>query len=250
MGRAKRCLGTVGILLCAAILAACTQGEATDAAATGANRAPTIDGTPVTAAAEDVPYSFTPTATDPDGDPLIFGVDAKPVWAMFNTSTAQLSGTPTSANVGVYRGVVIWVSDGKQQTLLPAFDLTVNSTSSGTNGPPTISGTPAVSVVAGAAYTFKPTASDPNNDALTFSIRNRPAWATFSPTDGKLTGTPLVANVGTFADIVISVSDGQAAVSLPAFTIVVTPPASNAPPTISGVPMTSVAAGIAYSFVP
>ena len=236
-----------GIVACSAILSACSQSEADSA--DGTNHAPTINGTPGTTVVQDAAYSFTPTAADSDSDPLIFGIDAKPAWAAFNTSTGQVSGTPVAADVGTYRGVVVWVSDGKSQTLLPAFDLTVTGTST-TNRSPSISGTPTVSVVAGTAYTFTPTASDPDGDTLTFSIRNRPAWASFSAVDGTLSGTPLVANVGTFADINISVSDGQAAVALPAFSIVVTPPTSNTPPVISGTPMTSVAAGTAYAFVP
>jgi hypothetical protein len=237
-----------GVVALSAILSACTQGDATGLAG-GTNHAPTISGTPGTTVAQDAAYSFTPTAADSDNDPLIFGIDAKPAWAAFNTSTGQISGTPTAANVGTYRGIVVWVSDGKSQTLLPAFDLTVTGNAT-TNRAPSISGTPTVSVVAGTAYTFRPTASDPDGNALTFSIRNRPAWASFSAADGTLSGTPLVANVGTFADINISVSDGQSAVALPAFSIVVTPPTGNTPPVISGTPMTSVAAGTAYAFVP
>ena len=236
-----------GIVALSAILSACSQSEADSA--DGTNHAPTISGTPGTSVAQDAAYSFTPTAADSDNDPLIFGIDAKPAWAVFDTSTGKISGTPAAADVGTYRGIVVWVSDGKSQTLLPAFDLTVSGTST-TNRSPAISGTPAVSVVAGAAYTFTPTASDPDGDTLTFSIRNRPAWASFSAVDGTLSGTPLVANAGTFADINISVSDGQSAVALPAFSIVVTPPTGNTPPVISGAPMTSVAAGTAYAFVP
>ncbi|HVY66800.1 MAG TPA: putative Ig domain-containing protein [Gammaproteobacteria bacterium] len=239
----------MGVLAFGAVLAACGEGNATDAAGNSTNQSPTISGTPGTAVAQGAAYSFTPVAADPDGDPLIFGIDAKPAWASFDTATGKLSGTPTATDVGVYKGIVVWVSDGKAQTVLPAFDLTVSGTPT-TNRAPSISGTPAVSVVAGTAYTFKPTAADADGDALTFSIRNRPAWASFSTTDGTLSGTPLVANVGTFASIVISVSDGQAAVALPAFTLVVTPPAGNTPPVISGAPMTSVAAGTAYAFVP
>ena len=236
-----------GIVAFSAILSACSQSEADSV--DGTNHAPTITGTPGTSVAQDAAYLFTPTAADSDSDPLIFGIDAKPTWAMFNTSTGEITGTPTAADVGTYRGIVVWASDGKSQTLLPAFDLTVTGTST-TNRSPSISGTPTASVVAGAAYTFTPTASDPDGDTLTFSIRNRPAWASFSAVDGTLSGTPLVANVGTFADINISVSDGQSAVALPAFSIVVTPPTSNTPPVISGTPMTSVAAGTAYAFVP
>jgi len=74
--------------------------------------------------------------------------------------------------------------------------------------PPTISGTPPANVVAGQAYSFAPSASDPGGNALTFSIVNRPSWATFSTTTGQLTGTPTAANVGSYANITISVSDG------------------------------------------
>jgi hypothetical protein len=56
---------------------------------------------------------------------------------------------------------------------------------------------------------------------LTFSIANRPSWATFSTTTGQLQGTPTVANLGVYANIVISVSDGTATTSLPAFTLTV-----------------------------
>ena len=236
-----------GIVALSAILSACTQSEADSV--DGVNSVPTISGTPGITVAQDTAYSFTPTATDPNNDPLIFGIDAKPSWVTFNTSTGQVAGTPTAADVGVYRGIVVWVSDGKTQSVLPAFDLTVTGTST-TNRSPTISGAPTASVVAGTAYTFKPTASDPDGDDLTFSIRNRPAWASFSALDGTLSGTPLVGSVGTFADINISVSDGQAAVALPAFSIVVTAPTGNTPPVISGTPMTSVAAGTSYTFVP
>ena len=90
---------------------------------------------------------------------MIFGIEAKPAWAMFNTTTGQMSGTPAAADAGTYRGIVVWVSDGKSQALLPAFDLTVVGSTS-VNRAPTKSGTPPASVTAGNAYTFTPSASD------------------------------------------------------------------------------------------
>jgi hypothetical protein len=249
MTRSRQLGKWLGIAALGLMLAAC-GGEEEETAAATANVAPTIAGTPPTSVTQGNPFTFTPTAADADGDALIFGVDAKPAWATFNTATGQLSGTPAAADVGVYRGVVVWVSDGKAETLLGAFDLTVVATTSAPNRAPLISGTPAASVVAGIAYTFTPTASDPDGNALTFSIRNRPTWASFSTTTGALTGTPLVANVGAFADVVISVSDGQTAVALAPFTVTVTPPATNAAPVISGTPMTTVQAGNVYTFTP
>jgi hypothetical protein len=94
------------------------------------------------------------------------------------------------------------------------------------NAPPTISGVAASSVTATSLYTFTPAANDANGDTLAFQIQNRPAWATFSTVNGRLSGTPTVAQAGTYSNIVIRVSDGTATVDLPAFSITVTAPAT------------------------
>ena len=177
------------------------------------------------------------------------GSTAKPAWASFNPANGQISGTPTASDVGVYRGIVVWVSDGTNQTLLPAFDITVVGDAP-SNPPPTISGTPATSVVAGTMYSFTPTASDPNGESLSFTIRNRPTWATFTPTNGRLQGTPPADSSGRYTGIAISVSDGTTTVALAPFSIAVTLAAGNTAPEILGDPMTSVEAGSAYAFVP
>jgi hypothetical protein len=75
--------------------------------------------------------------------------------------------------------------------------------------------------VSGTAYSFQPTASDPDGNPLTYSIANAPSWATFDTTTGRLQGTPGAANVGTYSNIVIGVSDGSASASLAAFNITV-----------------------------
>lgn len=93
--------------------------------------------------------------------------------------------------------------------------------SGSTNGSPTISGTPSTSLRVGEAYSFQPNASDPDGDPLTFSIQNRPAWATFSSATGRLSGTPSAGDVGQFSNVRITVSDGRAQASLGAFTIAV-----------------------------
>ena len=87
---------------------------------------------------------------------------------------------------------------------------------------PTISGTPAMTIAAGTAYRFEPTARDANGDALTFSVQNKPAWASFMLSTGALTGTPTATNVGSYANVIISVNDGKATTALAAATITVT----------------------------
>jgi len=208
------------------------------------NRAPVITGAPMSTAQVSRTYSFMPSATDADGDTLSYSIQNKPVWASFNTSNGQLSGTPAAANVGNYANIQIQVSDGKTTSSLPAFAIAVQAP---TNGAPTISGKPITTATVGSAYGFQPTGSDPDGDALGYSIQNRPTWAAFNTSTGALSGTPTAA--GTSSNIIITVSDGKVTASLPAFAIVVTKPA-NGSPTISGSPTTTVKAGAGYSFQP
>jgi hypothetical protein len=225
--------------------------EVTGGAAPGpTNQPPTISGSPATSVTEAQAYSFTPSASDPDGQALTFSIVNRPSWATFSTATGRLSGTPAVANAGTYSGIAISVSDGAATASLPSFTLTV-SAAAATNRPPVISGSPATSATVGQAYSFTPGASDPDGQALTFSIVNRPSWATFNTTTGRLSGTPAAANAGTYSGIAISVSDGAATASLPSFTLTVSAAAAtNRPPVISGSPATSATVGQAYSFTP
>jgi hypothetical protein len=83
----------------------------------------------------------------------------------------------------------------------------------------TIQGTPPAGVNYDSPYSFTPTVSGPARAALAFAIQNKPAWAAFNSSNGALTGTPGAADVGTDANIVISVSDGTSTTSLGAFSI-------------------------------
>ena len=84
---------------------------------------------------------------------------------------------------------------------------------------PKISGDPQFVAVMSDQYSFLPDSSDADGDPLTFSIRNKPAWAAFDAATGRLEGIPQFGDVGTYDSIVISVSDGRETASLPAFSI-------------------------------
>jgi hypothetical protein len=99
------------------------------------------------------------------------------------------------------------------------------------NAAPKISGSTLASVTMNSTYSFTPAASDADGDTLAFQIKNKPAWTTFNTVSGKLSGTPKAA--GTFANIVISASDGKASTSLPAFSITVTEAAAGNTVTLS-----------------
>jgi hypothetical protein len=220
------------------------------------NLPPIIQGSPVTTIVAGSNYSFTPQAADPDGDSLTFVASGVPSWATFNATTGALTGTPSEANVGMSGMITIGVSDSRSESDLPAFRIQVVSAATnppppGGNTPPTISGSPATGAVVGQSYTFMPVGDDADGDTLTFSIQNRPTWATFTPATGQLTGTPAAGDVGTTSGIVISANDGTDTVSLPAFNLTVAASApANRPPTITGNPATTAIVGTFYSFRP
>lgn len=213
-----------------------------------ANRAPSLSGTPPTSVTAGNSYTFTPSANDPDGDPLSFSISGRPPWASFDTASGTISGTPGEGDVGTYSGIVITVSDGELSASLPAFTIRVLSGSS--NSPPTISGTPPAEVRAGEAYFFAPTAGDPDGDDIRFDISGQPDWTSFDTDNGRLSGAPQESDVGVYSGITITVSDGTASDSLGPFTITVLSTSGNSPPTISGDPAAQVTVGEAYDFTP
>ncbi|MBB1420121.1 tandem-95 repeat protein, partial [Pseudoalteromonas sp. SG44-1] len=182
------------------------------------NDAPTIGGVPALNVDQDTSYSFTPTASDIDGDSLTFSISNKPSWANFDSSTGQLSGTPSNDDVGVNNNIIISVSDGAITTALSSFNLTVKNV----NDAPTISGTPNTTVSEDSQYQFTPSVRDIDGDSLSFSIINKPSWASFDTSTGELAGTPQNEDVGSYAAITISVNDGTDSASLTPFTLEVT----------------------------
>jgi hypothetical protein len=93
--------------------------------------------------------------------------------------------------------------------------------------PVLLAGAPPSSVVVGTDYTFQPTVLQ-GAGPITFTIEGKPAWATFNPATGALSGTPNSAQIGTYAGIAISATDGTTSASLAAFTITVMPSAGAA----------------------
>lgn len=186
------------------------------------NTAPRVSGSPAGQVFSNTAYVFQPSASDADGDALSFSIVNKPSWAGFNTASGRLSGTPGDQHAGTYSNIVVRVSDGTDTASLPGFSIQVVPAPV-VNTPPVINGSASGLVTAGNPYLFQPSASDADGDALTFSIVNKPPWASFNTANGVLSGTPSGAQAGNYSNIVISVTDGMDAASLPGFSIQVDP---------------------------
>lgn len=117
------------------------------------------------------------------------------------------------------QSICIRATGSDSKTFDKNFDITVTNV----NEAPTISGTPNTSVNEDSVYSFTPTVNDVDvGDTKTFTITNKPTWATFNPTTGVLSGTPTNEDVGTTSNIVISVKDtANTSASLTAFNLTV-----------------------------
>jgi hypothetical protein len=118
------------VLSLVATLAGC-GGDEEGAVSQAPAQAPTISGSPPRQALQGRVFGFTPTAIDPNGDPLTFSIANRPSWATFNSSTGRLSGAPSSAQVGNYPNVQISVSDGVSTAALAPFDISVVAVATG-----------------------------------------------------------------------------------------------------------------------
>jgi hypothetical protein len=121
----------------------------------------------------------------------------------------------------------------------------------GGTGVLTMSGTPSASDATGEAYSFVPTTTNTGGGTLTFSIANKPAWASYNTATGALTGTPSSAQAALYSNILLSVSNGSASASIPAFSINVTAGFANlkwSAPTenTDGTPLTDLAGYTIY----
>jgi hypothetical protein len=145
------------------------------------NQRPLISGTPPTSAVVGQTYSFTPTASDPDGDTLTFWSQQRPPWLNLDRATGRLSGTPGIGDVALYSNVVLGVSDGARSNRLPAFSINVVPVSFGT-----------------ATLTWTPPTTRTDGSALLNLAGYRVLWGTTSgsfPNSVRLTNPGLTSYV-------------------------------------------------------
>ncbi len=88
------------------------------------NRPPSITGEAKQSVSLYNTYTFSPIGTDVDNDTLMYGIENKPAWAEFNTSTGVLSGTAVS--IGLSTDIKITVTDGRLSTVLAPFSIEVS----------------------------------------------------------------------------------------------------------------------------
>lgn len=174
-------------------------------------------------------YYWAPTVTGGTRATMEFSYVNVPSWSGQYRGSGAIMGTPKQA--GVYSNIRIQAWDGKNFGESAPFTISVT----GGSAPPaqalSISGTPETTIEAGNYYSFAPTVVAPAGAVLTYSVTNKPSWATLKSSNGALTGTPTAAGVSN--DIILKVSDGTQTATLPAFGITVDPVSSSPSGTVS-----------------
>ncbi len=148
---------------------------------------------------------FTISATDADNDALTYSASGLPSGASFNPATRTFAWTPIAGQVGNYQ-VTFTVTDAHGATDSETITITVNNMAPPANHPPVLNPIGNKQVNENQLLTFAISATDADNDPLTYSASGLPSGASFS--GNTFSWTPTYEQSGSYS-VTFSVSDGQ-----------------------------------------
>jgi uncharacterized repeat protein (TIGR01451 family) len=173
--------------------------------------------------------TFTATASDPDlpANDLSFSLAAgAPAGATINATTGAFSWTPAAGDAGQMFDITVRGSDDGDPALSGIESFTIAVAALETNRPPVLDEIANQNTEVGQTVTFTATASDPDQDDLTFSLdAGAREGATIDPVTGAFSFTPSAAEAGETLSITVRVTDdGDPALSdTEAFKITIQP---------------------------
>ncbi|MBT1073043.1 MBG domain-containing protein, partial [Pelotalea chapellei] len=209
------------------------------------NFAPSITSKPPITATDNQPYTYTLTATDPDGDTVSYALINAPLGMALTGNV--ITWMPTKAQVGS-QAVQAMVSDGQGHYVYQDFTITVTHV----NSPPDISlaTAPPATATVGVFYSYPVTATDPDGDALSFSLIANPdpvPTGMTIGTTGVIGWTPTAAQNNKTHQVTAQVSDGFGGIATFSYSIVVGIPGTKVTPTITWATPAAITYGTALS---
>ncbi|MCK4647767.1 putative Ig domain-containing protein [Candidatus Pacearchaeota archaeon] len=171
------------------------------------NNAPEITSTPITEINEKETYTYQVTATDADEDTLTYSLTQNPLGFSINSNTGLITGTAPEVTSDTDYDIIVQVFDGEDYTTQP-YILTVKNVVPGNNDP-IITTTAVTQVDENQDYSYDVEASDPDGDALTYSLTENPTWLSINSNTGLITGTAPEVSFDTNYSITVKVSDGN-----------------------------------------
>ena len=201
------------------------------------NRAPTFTSQPVTSATAGTNYTYTARATDPDGDAITYALTTTPAGMVINAQSGAITWTPTLQQGGNH-SVAIQATDAKGASSTQSFSVYVQLP---TNNPPQITSVPVMRSAPGIPYQYQVTATDPERDALSYSLPTAPSGMTISST-GLVSWTNPVQGTHT---VEVKVEDTRGASVVQRYTLQV---AANNAPVITSTPIPVATVGAPYTY--
>lgn len=187
---------------------------------TNSNHYPVITSTPAQYAIATQPYQYQVTATDADGEPLVFALLAAPSGMGIDPNRGLVLWTPSLMQTGLQQ-VVVGAVDPHRAGGSQSFQILVTDG----NHPPQITSHPLQVVTAGLLYRYDVQAIDADGDPLTYSLTG-PSGMTIDNL-GRVTWSTSATGAGT-NHISITVTDSKGASVLQDYDLVVvadtTPP--------------------------
>jgi hypothetical protein len=173
------------------------------------NQAPQITSTAVTTAGVGVAYRYDVAATDPNpGDVLTYSLTQSPAGMTINAGSGLIAWTPTTAQAG-NQAVTVRVADAQGLAATQTFSISVAPPS----GSPQITSTPVTTATVGVAYSYDVDATDPNGDAVSYSLTQAPGGMTINAASGLIAWTPTAAQVGSHSVTVRAADAGGLAIT-------------------------------------
>src|SRR5262249_6635899 len=106
---------------------------------------------------------------------------------------------------------------------------------------------PDVEAVAGRPFDYDVDATDPDGDAVTFSLPTHPAGMAIDAATGRISWTPAASDIGTHT-VTVRVEDGRGGFTEQQYVLKVTAAPPNRPPVFTSVPAVSANVNTAYTY--
>jgi len=192
-------------------------------------------------------YEYVLAGNDTDNDSLVWSLDQAPVGMSIDALAGVILWQPTADEIGS-KDVTVRLADAAGLSVVQSFAVSVR----GADLPPAIGSEPVVTATQGQTYTYAVRATDPEGDALTYSLAQKAASQMQIDANTGVVTWPVDANFPTGPyPVKIDVIDSQGSGVEQAYTLVVSAPASvtpAAPVITSGTPPAVAAYGKQYSF--
>jgi hypothetical protein len=213
------------------------------------NLRPTLAGIGNQTATEELLFSVTATATDPDlpANGLAYSLETAPTGMAINPTTGQITWTPTEAQGPGAHNVTVRVTDSGTPALAhtTSFSVTVSEVNRG----PTLAGIGNQTANEGAVFSVTATATDPDVPAngLAYSLDTAPTGMTINPATGAITWTPTEAQGPGDHGVTVRVTDNGSPALEHTTGFTVTVKEVNRPPVLASLSGATVHAGTPFA---